>query len=218
MKYVLKLLLVIDYLFTETETCFLIPEFNNSRICRIGYYIKCSKETFLKVSVYRNSLLLENLFPDHGFFKKCGQVISFCRYSSSQCLLKTCWRGVILEWHVLKMSWSLLADVLKKSWRRFEGVLRTSWRWTCKWFQDVLKMFWRQPFKTSRRPHENVFERFLRRFGDALLRQICFSWSIRLENILKMSIEEENKWHLQDIFKTSSPGQIFARKIIRCLS
>ena len=51
---------------------------------------KVFEKTALKVSVYQTSSLLENLYYDHKFPRKCGQGESFCRYLSSQYVLKTC--------------------------------------------------------------------------------------------------------------------------------
>ena len=89
---------------------------------------------------------------------------------------------------VLKMSWRYLEDVFKTSWRRLEDALKRSRRR----FEDVLKMSWRRL--------ENVLKTSWRRLKDIWPRQIYWSWSRRLEDVLKTSSEDEDKRRLQDVF------------------
>ena len=102
--------------------------------------------------------------------------------------------------------------------RRFEDVLKMSWRR----LEDVLKMFWRRFCKTSWRRLEDVWPwriywSWSKRLEDVLktssedvwLRRIYSSWWRRLENVLEMSSEDEDERRLQNVFKTPSSRRMF---------
>ena len=73
-----------------------------------------------------------------------------------------------------------------------ENVLKIS-------MQDILKMSWRR-LKTSWRRLEDVLKTFWRRLEDVWPRRIYWSWSRRLEEVLKTSSEDEDERRLQDVF------------------
>ena len=120
---------------------------------------------------------------------------------------------------VLKMSWGLLENVLRTSWRRFEEVLKTSWRrledFLKMILQDILKTFWRRledVLKTSWRriTKMNILGLIKTSSEDVWVKQIYSSWSRRLEDILKLSSEDEDERRLQEVFKTPSLRGTFA--------
>ena len=158
-------------------------------------------------------------------------------------VLKTYFQDVLQD--VFKTSWKhledifarRLEDVLKTSWKRLEDILRT-------FLQDVLKMFQWSLGNTSWRRLENVLTTSWRRMPKMNMlvliktswrklehvwpRRIYWSWSRRLENVLKMSSEEVwvkriySPWwrHFEDVFwsrrrKTSSSRRMFAGLFLR---
>ena len=103
----------------------------------------------------------KNLYHDHMFHRNCGQGETFCRYFSSQNVLKTCWR------HVNKTTFLRvirLEDVLRTSERGFEDILNISWKRLCKtsWkrLEDeytCLRKIWRRIYLSWSRSLEDVF-------------------------------------------------------------
>ena len=103
----------------------------------------------------------------------------------------------------------------KHLWKHFR---KTFWRR----LEDVLKMFWRRFCKTSWRRLEDVWPwriywSWSKRLEDVLktssedvwLRRIYSSWWRRLENVLEMSSEDEDERRLQNVFKTPSSRRMF---------
>ena len=107
--------------------------------------------------------------------------------------------------NVLKTS---LPDVLKMSWRHLEDIFKTSWKRFCKMSSRSLQ----EIFQTS---CQDVLKMSWRRLENEWPRQIYWSWSRGLEDVLKMSSEDlwvrriYSSWsrHLEDViwrWKTSS--------------
>ena len=147
-----------------------------------------------------------------------------CRFSSLTINFSEVWPRQIFE---LRKQFNLMTPC-KTSWRSLEDifadVLKTSW-------QEVLKMTWQDVLKTSWRRLEDEWLRWIhwswsRRLEDILktssegewLRRIYSSWSRRLEDVFKTSSEDEGETRLQGVFKTSSSRQMFAgRHLLRQL-
>ena len=97
-----------------------------------------------------------------------------------------------------------LQNILKAS-------LRMSWKRLCRPFGDVFKTSWRRLGKTSWRRLENVLKTSWRRLEDVWPRGIYWSWSRRLQDVLKTSSEDEwlrriySSWSrcLEDVLKMS---------------
>ena len=124
---------------------------------------------------------------------------------------KTSWKHVnknrLSQWYVLNRS---LRHLCKTSWRSFEDVLKRLSKTSSRCLQDVLK---------------NVFAR---RLEDVWPRAIYWSWSRRLEDVLKTSSEDAWVrwiysfwwWRLEDVFwrrrqKTSSSRLMFSGFFLR---
>ena len=118
----LGLFFFMDSLFAEAATCFLILHLNKSKlIYRSSHYIKIPKK-LPEVSAYEKSSILDNLYIDHKFLRKCGQGEPFCRSSYFEWVLKMCEqllrRPIFVNWYILAMSWRRLGDVLPTFGRR----------------------------------------------------------------------------------------------------
>ena len=126
----LKLLLFTDSFLTETAVYYLIPEFNRTiSICKISYFIKCSKKQFWKF------LLVEGVhsWKIYTMIINSSGGLAKVSLSADIRLCNTSWklvedvlaRPIILEWYVKKTSWIFLEGTLKTSSRYLEDVLKT---------------------------------------------------------------------------------------------
>ena len=103
--------------------------------------------------------------------------------------------------HLCKTSGRRLQNVLKTSWRRLEDVFARR-------LKDVLKTSWKRLAKTSWRGLEDVLKTSWRRLEDVWPKRIYWSWSRRLEDVLKTSFEDVwvrwiySSWsrRLEDVF------------------
>ena len=134
--------------------------------------------------------------------------------------MKTSWR------YLCKMSWRCLEDVFKTSWRRLEDVVKTSEDVLARRLEDLLKRSWRRLEDVWPRP---IYWSWSRRIEDVLktssehvwVRWIYSSWSRRLEDDFKTSSEDEDERRPQDVFETSSPRRMLAGNVVcllRCCS
>ena len=149
---------------------------------------------------------------DNRFWSTCQKRFDYVSKKSRKRVNRTTSLIIRLE-YVLKMSWRCLEDIFAG---RLENFLNTSWKhlrkasWRC---LDVLKTFLQDVLKTSWRRLEDVWpgriywswsrrlEDVLKTFSeDAWVRRIYSPWSGRLEDVLKASSEDEDKRRLQDVF------------------
>ena len=170
-----------------------MPGFNkNIFICRSSHFIKCFKNTSLKVLVYPESSLLENLYPEHKLLRRVAQAnlsvddrLPSTSKKRVECVLKAPWKRLehVLTWkrleNVLKTS---LQSVLKAFWRRLENVLARC-LWIC--LEEVFKTFLQDALKTSgrRMTKANIFVLIKTSSKDVWPSRIYLSLSRRLEDV-----------------------------------